>query len=230
MEWQSRQLALMGDKAIASLAASHVTVFGAGGVGGYVIEALARAGVGKITVVDNDIFALSNINRQILATLDTVGKPKAETAASRILSINPDCSANAIGIFVTADNAEELVTSGKPDYIVDAIDNVTAKLAIISAAKKHDIPVISCMGTGNRLDPTRFRICDISKTSVCPLARVMRRELRARGTEHCEVLFSDEEPVKTDSRTPSSISYVPAAAGLILAGHVIRKCAGEQNL
>ncbi len=222
MEWQSRQNALIGEDATGVLAGKHVLVLGAGGVGSAVIEALARAGIGRITVVDHDTFAESNLNRQLLATTDTVGRLKAECAAERILSINPACVASGLATFVTVDNAGEIIASAKPDYIVDAIDNVTAKLALIESATSADIPIISCMGTGNRLDPTAFSVCDIYKTSGCPLARVMRRELRSRGIRHCRVLASSEEPRKTGARTPASISFVPATAGFIIAGEVIK--------
>ena len=221
----ARQIALIGTEADERLARASVTVFGAGGVGGAVIEALARAGVGSITVVDFDVFSVSNLNRQILCTAAELGRRKAEVAAQRVRSVFPDCNVRWIDAFVTAENADALVTSGQPDFVCDAVDNVTAKLALISACAAHGIPVVSSMGTGNKLDPTRFRIDRIDRTSVCPLARVMRRELKARGLCDTPVLYSTEEPVRTGMRTPASISFVPSAAGLILAGYIIRRLA-----
>jgi len=217
------------------LAQSRVLVFGAGGVGGYIVEALARGGVGAIGVVDGDVFAPSNLNRQIIATQGTLGQPKAEIAARRIKEINPDCEAVAYNLFVTAENAGEVLDLFRPDYVADAIDTVTCKLAIITAAKERGIPVITCMGTGNKLDPSRFRITDISKTSICPLAKVMRKKLRERGITGVMALWSDEEPLKPQGlehenkngrHVPGSISYVPPVAGLMIAGYILRQLGG----
>ncbi|HHW24311.1 MAG TPA: tRNA threonylcarbamoyladenosine dehydratase [Clostridiales bacterium] len=234
-EWQSRTTALVGLDAMERLAQSRVLVFGAGGVGGYIVEALARGGVGAIGVVDGDVFAPSNLNRQIIATQGTLGQPKAEIAARRIKEINPDCEAVAYNLFVTAENAGEVLDLFRPDYVADAIDTVTCKLAIITAAKERGIPVITCMGTGNKLDPSRFRITDISKTSICPLAKVMRKKLRERGITGVMALWSDEEPLKPQGlehenkngrHVPGSISYVPPVAGLMIAGYILRQLGG----
>ena len=239
-EWLSRQTALVGAEATGRLARARVFVFGAGGVGGYVIEALARGGVGgapngAIAVADGDEFAPSNLNRQLLATRATLGKSKAGAACERILSINPGAETIAYPVFVTAENVGALLDDFRPDYVADAIDTVTSKLAIISAARERGIPVISCMGTGNKLDPSRFRITDIAKTSVCPLAKVMRRELKARSITGVTVLWSDEEPRNPAGledegshgrHIPASISYVPAVAGLMIAGHILRALGG----
>lgn len=234
-EWQSRTTALVGLDAMERLAQSRVLVFGAGGVGGYIVEALARGGVGAIGVVDGDVFAPSNLNRQIIATQGTLGQPKAEIAARRIKEINPDCEAVAYNLFVTAENAGEVLDLFRPDYVADAIDTVTCKLAIITAAKERGMPVITCMGTGNKLDPSRFRITDISKTSICPLAKVMRKKLRERGITGVMALWSDEEPLKPQGlehenkngrHVPGSISYVPPVAGLMIAGYILRQLGG----
>lgn len=219
---------LIGEKAIATLKNSRVAVFGAGGVGGYVIEALARSGVGAIDIIDNDTVSESNINRQIIALRSTIGSLKTEIARKRVLDINPECKVTLFETFVLPENIDSFDFSCY-DYIVDAIDTVSGKLAIIEKAYKEGIPVISSMGTGNKLDPTKFTITDISKTSVCPLARVMRYELKKRGVKKVKVLFSTEEPIKPDKsensgkRTPpGSISFVPSAAGLIIGGEVIK--------
>lgn len=227
-EYMSRTEMLIGEKAIATLKISRVAVFGAGGVGGYVIEALARSGVGAIDIIDNDTVSESNINRQIIALRSTIGSLKTEIARKRVLDINPDCKVTLFETFVLPENIDSFDFSCY-DYIVDAIDTVSGKLAIIEKAYKEGIPVISSMGTGNKLDPTKFIITDISKTSVCPLARVMRYELKKRGVKKVKVLFSTEEPIKPDKsensgkRTPpGSISFVPSAAGLIIGGEVIK--------
>ncbi|MBR2418859.1 MAG: tRNA threonylcarbamoyladenosine dehydratase [Clostridia bacterium] len=227
-EYLSRTEMLIGEKAIATLKNSRVAVFGAGGVGGYVIEALARSGVGAIDIIDNDTVSESNINRQIIALRSTIGSLKTEIARKRVLDINPDCKVTLFETFVLPENIDSFDFSCY-DYIVDAIDTVSGKLAIIEKAYKEGIPVISSMGTGNKLDPTKFIITDISKTSVCPLARVMRYELKKRGVKKVKVLFSTEEPIKPDKsensgkRTPpGNISFVPSTAGLIIGGEVIK--------
>lgn len=212
---------LIGDDAMAKLAAARVLVFGVGGVGGYVCEALARAGVGRIDIVDKDIVDITNINRQIIATHQTVGQPKVEACKDRMLSINPELIVEARQCFYLPEKAEEFDFADY-DYIVDAVDNVTAKIDIICRAKEAGTSVISSMGTGNKLDPTAFRVTDIEKTKVCPLAKVVRKELRQRGVKGVKVLYSEEEPVNTGMRTPASISFVPSAAGLIIAGEVIK--------
>ncbi len=220
--WLEREYSLIGEEAVDKLTASSVMVFGCGGVGGYTIEALARAGIGKLWVVDNDTVNESNINRQIIATRKTVGQLKTEAVRDRVADINPDCRVECISAFADESNIKEMIDTADPDYIVDAIDSVTSKLLIAQYAAEKKIPIIASMGTGNKLDPERLKIADISKTHTCPLARVMRRELGVRGIKHLTVLYSDEPPVKVGSRTPASISFVPSAAGLIIAGHVIR--------
>lgn len=216
---------LIGDEAVWRLEKARVLLFGVGGVGGFTCEALARAGIGMIHIVDKDVVDLTNLNRQIIATHETLGRPKVEVMAQRLKSINPDIKVIASQCFYLPEKASEF-DFGAYDYVVDAIDNVTAKLDIITQAKEAGVPVISSMGTGNKLDPTRFEIADISKTSVCPLAKVIRKELKARGITGVKVLYSKEEPVRTGLRTPASISFVPSAAGLIIAGQVIRDLAG----
>lgn len=240
---------LIPEEGIARLERAHIAVFGVGGVGGAAVEALARCGVGALTLVDADVVAVSNINRQIIAAADTVGRVKVEVMAERIAQINSACEVHAVREFVGPENVKELLPAGC-DYVFDAVDTVTAKLAIIARAKELGIPVLSCMGTGNKLDPTRFRVSDITKTSVCPLCRVMRRELRVRGIGACEVVWSDEQPISPTERkvlspclsgycdlrpapavrekrqTPGSVAFVPPAAGLVAAGHIVRKIAG----
>lgn len=217
---------LIGKENVEKLSSSNVAVFGAGGVGSYTVEALVRGGIGHISVFDGDCVAQSNINRQLIATSDTIGKDKVTVAKERSLKINPDIDFHAEKIFFSKENAD-LMDFSKFDYIVDAIDTVSSKLLLIEKAKAENIPIISCMGTGNKLDPTKFEITDISKTSVCPLARVMRYELKKRGIKNVKVLYSKEEPVKTNlfensKSVPGSISFVPSVAGLIIAGEVIK--------
>lgn len=222
---------LIGEASLAKLAQAKVIVFGVGGVGSYVCEALVRGGVGNITIVDNDTVAESNINRQLAAMTSTIGTPKVRVMAQRISDINPDCKVTPLQCFYTAQREIDL---SEYDYIIDAIDTVTSKLVLIEEADRLHIPIISCMGTGNKLDPTRFEIADIYKTSVCPLARVMRRELKARGIKKLKVLYSKEEPLKpqkcqnenpTKRQTPGSVSFVPPVAGMIIAGEVIKDLA-----
>ncbi len=217
---------LLGDDAVEKLNNSRVAVFGVGGVGGYVVEALARSGVGELDVFDKDTVSVSNINRQIIATQSTVGMSKVEAIKARVAEINPQCAVHTHEVFYMPENADNYDFS-EYDYIVDAIDTVTAKIEIIKRAKEKDIPVISSMGTGNKLDPTRLEVADISKTEVCPLARVMRRELRNRGINHLKVVYSKEEPQKTKveengKAVPGSVAFVPSVAGLIIAGEVIK--------
>lgn len=220
--WLEREYSLIGEEAVEKLVTASVIVFGCGGVGGFTIEALARAGVGKLTVVDNDAVNETNINRQIIATQKTIGQLKTEAVRDRIADINPECKVVCESVFADESNIKEIIDKASPDFIVDAIDSVTSKLLIAQYANEKNIPIIASMGTGNKLDPERLKIADISKTHTCPLARVMRRELSIRGIKHLTVLFSDEPPVKVGSRTPASISFVPSAAGLIIAGYVIR--------
>lgn len=214
---------LIGQENLDKLAAAKVLVFGVGGVGGYVCEALCRGGVGRIDIVDKDVVDVTNINRQIIATHETVGRPKVEVCRKRMLSINPDVKVDARQCFYLPERAGEF-DFGAYDYVVDAVDNVTAKIDIICNARAAGVPVISSMGTGNKLDPTMFKIADIKDTKVCPLAKAVRKELRKRGVSGVKVLYSEEEPIKPlsdDTRTPASISFVPSAAGLIIAGRVI---------
>lgn len=236
-----RTALLLGKDEVERLSQAKVAVFGVGGVGSYCVEALARAGIGTLILFDSDRIAVSNINRQLIALHSTVGMLKTEVAARRIADINPDCHVIQYPVFFLPENAAQYDLSGC-SYIVDAVDTVAAKLSIIQLAMEKDIPVISCMGAGNKLDPTRFEVADISHTSVCPLARVMRRELKKRGIEHCKVVYSQEpalSPAVTDEQLPDgssrraipgSVSFVPSAAGLILAGEVIKDLAlGKQE-
>ena len=219
-ELYQRTRSLIGIEAIEKLKKSHVAVFGLGGVGGYTVEALARAGVGKLTLIDNDTVNESNLNRQIVALRSTVGLKKTEAFEMRIRDINPEAVVFKKDIFFLPETKNEIDFSCF-DYVVDAIDTVSGKIAIIEKSKEADVPVISSMGTGNKLDPTAFKVADISKTSTCPLARVMRYELKKRGIKNVKVLYSTEEPVIHGNRTPASISFVPSVAGLIIAGEVI---------
>ena len=207
---------LIGDEAVQALGRAKVLVFGVGGVGGYVCDALARAGVGRIDVVDKDVVDITNINRQIIATTDTIGMPKVDVCRARLQAINPAVECEARKCFYLPETSDSFDFK-KYDYIVDAVDN-----DIICKAKEAETPVISSMGTGNKLDPTAFRIADIEKTKVCPLAKVVRKELRNRGVRGVKVLYSEEEPLKRGNRTPASISFVPSCAGLIIAGEVIK--------
>lgn len=226
--WQDRTTALIGNESVNRLNSSKVFVFGIGGVGGHVVEALCRAGVGEFVLVDKDEVSITNINRQIIATSDTVGKYKTEVMQERIKSINPEAKVTCINEFYLPENADTIDFSDA-DYVIDAVDTVTAKIEIIRRAKLADVPVISSMGTGNKLDVSKFKVADISKTSVCPLAKVMRKELKERGIFGVKVLYSTEEPLKTDlGRTPASISYVPACGGLMIAGEVIKDLIGYE--
>lgn len=226
-----RTCMLIGEEKSDKLRQAKVLIFGVGGVGGYVCEALVRAGVGTIDIVDKDVVDITNINRQIIATHDTVGRSKVQVCRERMLSINPSLNCDARECFYLPERATEF-DFGAYDYVVDAIDNVTAKIDIICRAKEAGTPVISSMGTGNKMDPAMFRVTDIEKTKVCPLAKVVRKELKNRGVRGVKVLYSEEEPVKVIgpdgevSRIPASISFVPSAAGLIIAGEVIRDIIG----
>ena len=229
MDQFSRTRMLLGDEAMARLRAARVAVFGVGGVGGYVVEALTRSGVGALDLIDNDTVALTNLNRQIFATWDTIGRSKVEVAAQRIASIQPECEVKTYQTFYLPETEQEFNFTAY-DYIVDAIDTVAAKISLVLKAQKAGTPIICALGTGNKLDPTRLKLGDIYETSVCPLARVMRRELRKRGVERLTVLWSEEEPIKplppeeeTERRgLPGSSAFVPAAGGLIIAGRVVR--------
>ena len=245
----SRTELLIGKEALERLSKAHVAVFGIGGVGVYVVEALVRSGIGKFDLIDDDKVCLTNLNRQIIATRDTIGRYKVEVMRERILSINSDAEVTTHRCFYLPENARDFDFSSY-DYVVDAVDTVTAKLEIVMRAKESNIPVISCMGVGNKLNPTQLEIADIYKTSVCPLAKVMRRELRKRGVDKLKVLYSKEEPITplddsedtcrehcvcppgttrkcTQRRAiPGSISFVPSAAGLIIASEVVKDLAG----
>jgi len=220
-ELYSRTEMLIGKVGIEKLKNAKVAIFGIGGVGSYVVEGLVRAGVSNFILVDNDEVSISNINRQIIATTKTIGRPKVEVAKERILEINPEAKVETYKEFFMPESNE--IFDNTVDYIVDAIDTVTAKIELVLRAKKLNIPIISSMGTGNKLDPTKFEITDIYKTEVCPLAKVMRKELKNRGIEHLKVLYSKEEPIKQNGkRVPGSISFVPSVAGLVIAGEVIK--------
>ena len=247
----SRTELIFGSEAMEKIASSRVAVFGVGGVGGYTVEALARSGVGAIDIIDDDKVCLSNINRQIIATHNTLGMYKVDVAAERIAQINPDCKVRAYKTFYMPDT--DIFDFSEFDYVVDAIDTVTAKLALVENAKKSGTPIISSMGAGNKVDPTAFEVADIFKTSVCPLAKVMRHELKKRGIDSLKVVYSKEEPVKPQIQTeqgelqnndnlaspldtarngtakraiPGSTAFVPSVVGLIIAGEVIKDLVG----
>ncbi len=228
----SRTQLLLGEAAMEKLSRARVAVFGIGGVGGYTVEALARCGIGQLDLIDSDTVSVSNINRQILATHKSVGRWKVDVAAERIADINPDCIVRTHNCFYLPDTADQFDFT-QYDYIVDAIDTVTGKLLLVRRAHEAGTPIISCMGTGNKLDPTAFEVADITKTSVCPLARIMRKELKKRGIAHLKVVYSREDaltPVGAEEemkllgkrQIPGSTAFVPAAAGLILAGEVVK--------
>ena len=245
----SRTELLLGKEALDKLAGSRVAVFGIGGVGGYVCEALVRSGVGEFDLVDDDKVCLTNLNRQIIATRKTIGKYKVEVMRDRILEINPDAKVNVHKCFFLPENADEFPFE-EYDYIVDAVDTVTAKISLVMAAKEKNVPIISSMGAGNKLDPSQFKVADIYKTKVCPLAKVMRRELKKRRVKKLKVVYSEEEPIRpledtSDNcnveetcqenleykaakrrSTPGSVAFVPSVAGLIIAGEVIKDLAG----
>lgn len=234
----SRTELLIGSEGIGRLQKASVMVFGVGGVGSHCIEALARSGVGRLILIDNDTVSLTNINRQSIAYHSTIGQYKTKVMKERIRDINPEIQVETHEMFVLPDNLETLFVE-KPDYIIDAIDTVTAKLALVELAQRLDIPIISSMGTGNKIHPEQFEIADISKTSVCPLCKVMRRELKNRGIYHLKVLYSGEKPIDTSGKEtgeekgqrrsiPGSISFVPPVAGLLIAGEVIREIAGVE--
>ena len=239
MDPYSRTRFVLGEEAMKKLRNARVAVFGLGGVGGYVVEALARSGIGHLELIDHDTISLTNLNRQILATRDTIGMDKAEAAARRVAAIDPDIDVTARKIFYLPETAGEFDFT-RYDYVVDAIDTVTGKLMLVQAAKAAGVPIISSMGTGNKLDPTAFRVADISETSVCPLARIIRKECKKRGIDKLKVVYSTEDPIKTilppddpawaelpegRNALPGSVCFVPAAAGMIIAGEVIKDIA-----
>lgn len=236
MNWLSRTQFLLGQEGMEKLKNAKVAVFGLGGVGGYAVEALARSGVGALELVDHDTVSMTNINRQILATTETVGMDKVEAAAKRVAAINPDIQVTARKIFYLPETADQF-DFATYDYVIDAIDTVTGKLMLIQAAQAASTPIISCMGTGNKLDPTAFRVGDISQTTMCPLARIIRKECKKRGIKKLKVVYSTEEPIECTldaddpawaelpegrNALPGSVAFVPAVAGMILAGEVIR--------
>lgn len=248
----SRTELLLGKDAMDRLANARVAVFGIGGVGGYVCEALVRSGVGSFDLIDDDKVCLTNLNRQIIATRKTVGKYKTEVMKERILDINPDADVRIHNCFFLPENADEF-SFEEYDYVVDAVDTVTAKIALVMKAKEHDVPIISSMGAGNKLDGSQFRVADIYKTKVCPLAKVMRRELKKRGVKKLKVVYSEEQPVTpiediaiscktncicppgaqhkcTERRAiPGSVAFVPSVAGLIIAGEVVKDLVKQEN-
>ncbi len=228
MDWTQRTEMILGAQSMAALKSARVAVFGLGGVGSYTAEALVRAGIGHISLLDGDVYELSNLNRQLYATMDTLGRPKAEAARERALAINPECDAKALSLFYSQENADSVDFSAF-DYVADCIDTVKSKLLIIERSVQAGVPVISCMGTGNKLHPEMLKIGDISETSVCPLARVMRRETRRMGIEHLKVLYSTETPLTPagGGRTPGSVSFVPSCAGLMIAGQIVRDIIGR---
>lgn len=248
----SRTELLLGKDAMERLTNAKVAVFGIGGVGGYVCEALVRSGVGSFDLIDDDKVCLTNLNRQIIATRKTVGQYKVDVMKQRMLDINPEVQVETHKCFFLPENAEEFPFQ-EYDYVIDAVDTVTAKLEIILQAKKYNVPVISCMGAGNKLDASQFRVADIYKTKMCPLAKVMRRELKKRGVRKLKVVYSEEKPIRpledmsiscrnrcicppgaahkcTERRDiPGSVAFVPAVAGLVLAGEVVKDLAGERD-
>lgn len=247
----SRTELLIGKDALDKLRGSKVVVFGIGGVGSYTVEALARSGVGKLVLVDDDTICLTNINRQIHATIKTISKSKVETMKERVLQINPRCEVITFETFVKEDNIAEIIGEDA-DYVVDAIDTVSSKIALVVWCKQHDIKIMSCMGTGNKLDPTKFRVADIYKTKVCPLSKVMRYELRKRNVDSLKVVYSEELPMKPKldevitckegcvctggtkkctirRQIPGSNSFVPPVAGMIIAGEVIKDITGVRG-
>ena len=231
----SRTELLLGKEGVDKLKDVKVAIFGLGGVGSYVCEALARAGIGNFILIDNDVVSESNINRQLIATHSTIGKDKVEVAKNRIHDINPDAKVDAIKEFYLPGSKKKII-SNDLDYVVDCIDTVTSKIEIIVQCKYHGVPVISSMGTGNKLDPSKFEITDISKTSICPLAKVMRKELKSRNINSVKVIYSKEEPInpygniilvdENIKRIPGSVSFVPSVAGLMIAGEVIKDLIG----
>ena len=233
-----RTAMLLGEEAVEKLQKARVAVFGIGGVGGYTLEALARAGIGQLDLIDSDTVSRSNINRQILATHSTVGMPKVEAGKRRVLDINPDCLVRTWEIFYTPETADQFDFT-RYDYIVDAIDTVTGKLQLVQRAYEAGTPIICCMGTGNKLDAAAFEVSDISKTTMCPLARIVRKELGKRGIKHLKVVYSQEEALSPTGweeeaaaigkrQIPGSTSYIPGIAGLLLAGEVIKDLSGAR--
>lgn len=225
----SRTELLLGKEAMDRLSDARVAVFGIGGVGGYVCEALVRSGVGAFVLIDDDKVCLSNLNRQIIATRETIGRYKTEVMRERILEINPDADVAIHNCFFLPENAEEFPFA-EYDYVVDAVDTVTAKIALVMKAQEKNVPVISSMGAGNKLDGSQFKVADIYQTKMCPLAKVMRRELKKRGVKKLKVVYSEEEPIRHEGSergdVPGSVAFVPSVAGLIIAGEVVKDLCG----
>ena len=221
--WLNRTEALIGKESLEKLQNSNIVVFGLGGVGSYVVEGLVRAGIQNICIIDKDIVDITNINRQLIADTETVGKAKVDVQEEKILKINPLAKVTKLKEFINKDNIEEIMSKATHiDYVVDAIDTVFSKLEIIKYCYTNNIQIISCMGTGNKLDASKFEITDIFKTSVCPLAKVIRKELKKLNIPKLTVLYSKEEPIKNNISTPASISFVPSVAGLLIAGKVVQ--------
>ena len=231
-----REALLLGEEAVERLGACRVALFGVGGVGSFAAEALARSGVGEIELIDNDVVSLSNINRQLCALEDTLGRPKIEIMAERLRKINPAIRVSCRQEFFLPENANDFDFSSY-DYIIDAIDTVAGKIAIAESAARAEVPMISCMGTGNKCDPTALRVTDLAKTSTCPLARVMRRELKKRGIVHLPVVYSEEPPMPCapcgegagGKRTPGSLAFVPPVAGMIAASEAVKTLIGRKD-
>ena len=230
-----REAYLLGDSALELLAKSHVALFGVGGVGSYAAEALARCGVGRLTLVDNDCVSVTNINRQLCALTSTVGLPKVSVTAERLRDINPNIEISERREFFLPETSS-LFDFSDFDFVIDAIDTVSGKLEIVRRCDREGVPMISCMGTGNKLDPTALRVTDITKTNTCPLARVMRRELKKLGISHLKVVYSEEQPIKTGApagengkAVPASIAFVPSVAGLIAAGEAVKTIIATQK-
>ena len=231
----TRSIPLLGEDGLAKLQGARVAVFGIGGVGGHLCEALARAGVGELHLFDKDEVSLTNLNRQAVALHSTIGQPKVEVMKARIADINPDCRVITHEVFYLPENADDYDLA-QYDYIADAIDTVSAKIELICRAKTAGTPIISAMGAGNKLDPSAFRVADLAKTQVCPLAKIMRRELGARGIRHLRVVYSEEKPHPSKlpgehgKHTPASLSFVPPVMGLIMAGEIVRELSGAEIL
>lgn len=230
----SRMKLLLGEEAVDKLKTMRVAIFGIGGVGGYVCEALVRSGVGHFDLIDSDTVSLSNLNRQIIATHSTIGKYKTDIMKERMLDINPNVEVSTYRAFFLPENADTFPFA-EYDYIVDAVDTVTAKIELVMKATEKSIPIISCMGTGNKLDGSRFEVTDIYKTQMCPLAKVMRRELKARGIKKLKVVYSQEKPIKVpademEGRVPGSTAFVPPVAGFIMAGEVVKDLLRRQSV
>ncbi len=227
-DWLDRTRLLLGEEAVEKLGKSRIAIFGIGGVGGHVCEALVRSGVGHFDIIDRDVVDVTNINRQIIALHSNIGRPKVEVMRERMMDINPSVDVHARECFFLPDTADEFDFS-EYDYVVDAVDTVTAKIEIICRAYGLGVPVISAMGAGNKVNPAGFKVADIYDTKVCPLARVMRRELKKRGIKSLKVVYSEEEPLKSGADFPASCAFVPSVAGLVMAGEVVRDLIGSDK-